>query len=93
MATFTITLPENTSICDGKQITFKAPADSTNVTGIIIDGTTYSLVDSSNANVSEGVFKKDAMVSVVLDTTNTRAFVLNGGGCAVQFVTWEAGDK
>lgn len=92
MATFTITLPENTTICDGKQITFRAPADSTNVTGIIIDDTTYSLVNSSNEIVSEGGFKKDAMVSVLLDTTNARAFVINAGGCSVQFVTWEAGD-
>lgn len=93
MATFTINLPSDTSICDGKMITFRAPADCTNVTGIIIDSNTYTLVNASNQTVNGIEFKKDAMVSIVLDTVNNRAFLLNATSTAVQFVTWEAGDK
>ena len=92
MATFTITLPSDTSVCDGKQITFKAPADCTNVTGIIINGTTYSLVDANNNGISDGSFKKDAMVSVVLDTVNNKAFILNGSVYSAQLITWEEGE-
>ncbi len=74
---FNINLPPDTSICDGKQITFKAPADSNNSTDIIINDITFTLSEADNKGIIKGGFKKDAMVSVVLDTVENKAFIIN----------------
>lgn len=79
MATFTITLPSNVEVLHGKQITFRAPADCTGVTGIIIDNVTYDLVDASNKSVSNvGSYINGAMLSVILDVENKKAYLQNG---------------
>lgn len=78
MATLTVTLPTGTTVVNGKQVTFRAPCDCTGVSGIVIDGTTYMLVDATTEQITGHTFKKDAMVSVIMDTENNKAFVQNG---------------
>lgn len=78
MATLTVTLPSGSSVCDGKQVTFKAPCDSKGVTDIIINGVPYSLVDAMGESVSTGnSYKSGVMVSVILDTTGKKAYIQN----------------
>lgn len=78
MATLTVTLPTGTTVVNGKQITFRAPCDCTGISGIVINGTTYTLVDATTEQITGHTFKKDAMVSVIMDTENNKAFVQNG---------------
>lgn len=75
--TLTVTLPEGARITNGRQITFRAPCDCTGVTGIIVGETTYSLVDTMEKSVGDGgVFKQGSLVSVVLDTENSKAYLV-----------------
>ncbi len=78
MATLTVTLPTGTTVVNGKQVTFRAPCDCTDISGIVINGTTYTLVDATTEQITGHTFKKDAMVSVIMDTENNKAFVQNG---------------
>ena len=78
MANLLVSLPTGTVICDGKQITFKSPVDCTEVTGIIIDGITYQLVDALGIVKAGGnSFAANAMVSVIIDTDDNKAFIQN----------------
>ena len=78
MATLTVTLPTGTTVVNGKQVTFRAPCDCTGISGIVINGTTYTLVDATTEQITGHTFKKDAMVSVIMDTEKKKAFVQNG---------------
>lgn len=78
MATLTVTLPAGTTVVNGKQVTFRAPCDCTGISGIVISGTTYMLVDATTEQITGHTFKKNAMVSVIMDTENKKAFVQNG---------------
>lgn len=84
MSTLSITLPSQTVLTNGKQLTFRAPCDSNGVTGLYIDDDSqiYILRDSLQQPLSEdiAVFKKDVMVNVVLDIDNHYAYVQTGGG-------------
>lgn len=77
MATFTITLPSEVEVLNGKQITFRAPADNDGITGIIVNDVTYDLVDTANNSISAcvNVFKSGSLVSVIMDTENAKAIV------------------
>lgn len=85
MATLTVVLPNDTHICNGKMITFRAPCDCTDdntgtvITGIVIEGVTYELVGTNNECISNTgeMFSKGSMVSVVLDTENNKAYIQN----------------
>lgn len=79
MATLNITLPADTTVCDGKQITFKAPADSTACTTITISGVVYTLVTASGECIPNGsvLWKANSMVSVILDCSTKKAYVQN----------------
>ena len=79
MATFTVTLPSNVEVLNGKQITFRAPADCNGITGIVINGETYDLVDAKNKSVANvNSYVDGAMLSVILDIENKRAYLQNG---------------
>jgi len=82
LANLTLTLPAGIPICSGKQVTFKAPCDCTDVQAIIINDVTYALVDSNKSEISScgNLFCKDAYVSVLLDCENNLAYVHTGGG-------------
>lgn len=84
MAYIVLTLPPEEQIFDGKQITFRAPCDCTSPSGIRINGAAFSFVDAmGNAVVkTSSYFKKDAMLSVILDVTNSKAYLQNTVGNA-----------
>lgn len=77
---------------DGLQVTFKAPCDSNQATGIKIyypvvteqgestANQTFTFGDSATYNIggTEHLFVTGAYVSVILDTTNNRAYLQNG---------------
>lgn len=78
----------NTTPSNGRSLTFKAPADCSNVTGLIVyypeNGATTSkefvFADAHGVDVGSGtisLFAKNAFVKVVLDTDNGKAYVQN----------------
>lgn len=80
MATLTLTLPAGEGAVTGKQITFKAPCDCTDITGLVIDGVTYTLVDACDFDVLSLqclAFVSGAMVSVIVDVENKKAYIQN----------------
>ena len=89
MATITITLPEGVALSQGKQISFTAPCDSTGVTGIIINGTTYTLVKANGGSLETGAFINGALISVLMDLTNHKAYIQNAAEVNVN-ADWNA---
>ena len=77
MATITVTLPEGVTLSQGKQISFTAPCDSTGVTGIIINNVTYTLLKANGDSLETGAFISGALVSVLIDLTNHKAYIQN----------------
>lgn len=87
MAILNITLPEGANICNGKQVTFRAPCSSTGVTGLKIGDITYTLMNTAGEEIgaetssleTTGIsFIQDALVSVIIDTEQNKAFIQNG---------------
>ena len=83
-----IRIDTNYTISNGRALTFKAPADCSDVNGLIVyypDGNNivakkFSFVDSHGVNVGIGtisLFAKDAFVKVVLDVDRGKAYVQN----------------
>lgn len=66
-------------VTDGMELSFRAPCDSTDVTGITLDGVNYDLVDASGASLTScsTYFAEGSMVTVIIDTSNRKASVLN----------------
>lgn len=81
MAKFRITLADGDVVCNGKQVTFRAPAASTDIASLVIDGVEYSFIDSCGKPISGCTFgfAKDALVSVLLDTDKKTAILVNSG--------------
>lgn len=76
MATLNISLPEGISICDGKQVTFRAPCDCTGVTTLLIDGLTYELLNTAGETIAGGSsFVAGSMVLVIIDTEQSKAYI------------------
>ena len=74
-----LTLPGG-HVCDGTMVKFCAPCSCEVVTGgIVINGETYTVVDSMLNCVTGfgGVWDVGAQISVVIDDTNKRAFLNN----------------
>ena len=74
-----LTLPGG-HVCDGTMVKFCAPCSCDVVTGgIVINGETYTVVDSMLNCVTGfgGVWDVGAQISVVIDNTNKRAFLNN----------------
>lgn len=77
--TLNLTIPPE-SVVTGKQVTFKAPCDCTNISvgGITVNGDSYILVDSNgNTVTSYSSFSEGSIVSVILDCENKKAFIQN----------------
>lgn len=83
MANFTLTLPAELKIEDGKMLSFKAPSDSGNIENVIINDIAYQLLDVSMNPISAGLFKAGAVLCVLMDVTNQRAY-LQGTGSMVE---------
>ena len=76
MAILNITLPEGANICNGKQVTFRAPCDSIGVTALKISAITYTLLDSAGKEIDKGVsFATGSLISVLIDTEQNKAFL------------------
>lgn len=76
------------AIINGQALTFKAPADCSDITGLVIyypegDTTTskdFKFVDAHGVDVGSGtisLFAANALVKVVLDTDSGKAYVQN----------------
>ena len=88
MATLNITLPEGSSVCNGKQITFRAPCDCTRVEKLSINGQTYDLLNMNNNMVSTGnVFANGVLVSVMIDTENYKAYIQSSSSAITYHAT------
>ena len=76
------------TIINGQSVIFKAPADCSQITGLIVyypEGNStatknFKFVDSHGVDVGSGtisLFAKDALVKVVLDTDAAKAYIQN----------------
>ncbi len=74
------------TVIDGQTLTFKSPADCSQVTGLIIyypvggitTSKTFRFADAHGNNVgSVSLFAANVLVKVVLDTNQSRAYVQN----------------
>lgn len=74
-----ITLPEGAEIKDGVIVSFVTPAAGLKMTGIKVGTYTLDIVDGRNRSVLQqaGFFAKDCRVSVILDITNSKAWLQN----------------
>lgn len=75
--TLTLTLPTGEHVYTGRQVTFEAPCASEGLTGLIIEGVTYALVDASGNTLVANSFAAEAMVSVIFNVEKQRAYVQN----------------
>ena len=82
MSKVVITLPGLEIPVPGKQISFKAPCNCSEVECLQINGTDYCVVDTMGnqvtGNPNGGVWVSGAKVSVVLDVEAKKAYLLNG---------------
>lgn len=80
MATITWTPPGIWKEETGAHVSFTAPCDCLNTTGLVIGENTYEIVDANLSTVTGvgGVFTAGAIVELVLDCENLRAYILNG---------------
>lgn len=74
--TINLTIPSE-SVVTGKQITFKAPCDSNSVTGVKINDSLYSIVDSFGNPISTYAFSEGSIVSIILDNEASTAIIQN----------------
>ena len=76
------------TIINGQALTFKAPADCSQITGLVVyypegNATTsknFKFVDAHGVDVGSGtvsLFAKNALVKVVLDTDTGKAYIQN----------------
>lgn len=75
--TLTIILPSGEFLYHGKQVTFKSPCDSEGLTGLIVDGVTYDVVNAMGTQLVGNSFDVGAMVSVIFDMNDNKAYVQN----------------
>ncbi len=82
MSKVKVTLPGLEIPVTGKQVTFVAPCDCSNVEAIQIDGADYIVVDAMGNQVTGspdgGVWGTGAEVSVLLNVEQQKAYLLNG---------------
>lgn len=84
MSKIKVTLPAGTVPVDGLHVSFSAPCDCAGVTGIVLEGESYALVDTLGAGIgaTSNAFCMGAIVSVILDVTNKKAFIQNSASAA-----------
>lgn len=66
-------------ITDGMELSFRAPCNCSDVTGVKLDNVEYALVDASGESLSgcSGYFVQNAVLTVIIDTVNKKATLLN----------------
>lgn len=75
--TLTLTLPLGEKIYTGRQVTFEAPCSSEGLTGLIVEGVTYDLVNALGTPLVSNSFDSGAMVSVIFNAEKLKAYVQN----------------
>lgn len=78
MSSIKLTLPDGCTAGTGRQVTFRAPCNSTEANIIKIGDTTYNLVDmldQGSTDLTVDLFKSGSLVSVIIDNENHKAFV------------------
>lgn len=80
MAKIKVTLPEGSSLVQGKQVSFTAPCSSLDTEAIQIDGVDYTVFDAMGNAVTgkEGSWTAGALVTVVIDRDAQKAYIQNG---------------
>lgn len=70
---------------NGEEITIAAPCNCTEVTGVQIAGVQYPFYDACGNNVSNisGKFSEGSLIRVLIDTTNTRAQIINQASASI----------
>ena len=84
MSSLKVSLPANVVPTTGLQVSFVAPCGCDNATSIVINNVNYCIVDAMGCSVvgRKDVWCSGAVVSVLLDTVNNRAFLLNATSVA-----------
>lgn len=79
MSIVKVTLPGGQIPVNGKQVSFIAPCDCTNVEGLSIEGEVYTVVDAMGQCVTGigGAFCAGSVVSVILNVDEKKAFIQN----------------
>ena len=90
-----VELPEG-GVCSCTTVKFISPCDCDAVTGgLVIDGVTYTLVDSLGNCITGkgGYWAANANIAVMIDKDNAKAYVLNAAGSNLDGkVVMKAGD-
>lgn len=65
---------------NGEEITIQTPCNCSEVTGVQINNTTFPFYDTLGNSLENitGLFAKDSLIRVLIDTVNVRAYILNG---------------
>lgn len=71
--------PRTKPAVNGEEITIQAPCDCSAVTGVMIAGVVFPFYDACGNNVSniDGKFGSGSLIRVMIDTINTRSYILN----------------
>lgn len=71
--------PRTKPAVNGEEITIQAPCDCSAVTGVMIGGVVFPFYDACGNNVSniDGKFGSGSLIRVMIDTINTRSYILN----------------
>lgn len=82
-----ITLPENEPLVDGKIITFRTPCDCVMPKYLLVNNINLHLVDASDRALLGdcNVFSSNALISVLVDVSGSKAYLLNGSQMAADF--------
>lgn len=74
-----LTLPAGVQAVNGKQISFVAPCSSLDAECMVLDNVEYAFVDAASETVAGSVYAwdKGAVVSVILNTVEGKAYVQN----------------
>lgn len=75
--TLTLVLPAGERVYTGRQVTFQSPCNSEGLTGLVVQGVTYDLVNALGTTLVANSFHEGAMVSVVFNEDNKKAYVQN----------------
>lgn len=64
---------------NGEELTVRTPCDCSAVTGVQINGVAFPFYDAAGNSLSgiPNLFAKGSLIRVLIDTENTRAFILN----------------
>lgn len=64
---------------NGEELTIHAPCDCSEVTGVQIAGVAFPFYDASGNSLESitGKFSEGSLIRVMIDTVNTRAYILN----------------